>query len=75
MVNYTLYDRLLQKLAVIEDPNTPLVMPVDNVYVTTHPESRCYAINPSLAYQKIGNSMINSTYTPEMLQFQPLPPS
>ena len=71
-VNYLMYDRLLQILAIIEDENNHLLVPVDSIYAAIHREFRCYAVIPSIAYQKIGVSTINSSYTPEVIRFSTL---
>jgi GR25 family glycosyltransferase involved in LPS biosynthesis len=74
VVNYSMYDRLVKELAAIEDPNCHFVLPVDSLYAKIHSKCRCYAVSPSIAYQKIGMSTINSSFTSEVIQFQPLPP-
>lgn len=74
VVNYSLYGKLIQELSKIENPNVHTIMPVDSVYADLHRFHRCYAVLPSIAYQKNGMSTINTVITPYLLQFQPYPP-
>lgn len=73
-VNHLMYDSLLQTLSAIEDPKNESMLPIDSVYAEIHQKHRCYAVIPSIAYQKIGVSEINSLIIPELIQFQPISP-
>jgi hypothetical protein len=59
-INHTLYDPLLKELEKIFDPNVDHREPLDDTYALFHPSNACFAIFPSIAYQRPGSSNIIS---------------
>ena len=71
-INYRIYDALVECLKKIEDPNVQKVLPVDDELAMLHSTHQCYAINPSIAYQREGESSITSKVTNKYRQTQPV---
>ena len=71
-VNHTMYAPLIAALSKVFDPQVKHIFPIDNVYASLHQRYNCYAIIPSIAYQKAGLSSITSANAPNLLQSQPL---
>lgn len=71
-VNHTMYDAIIEQLKKIEDPDVKHVDPVDNELAYLHKKFRCYAINPSIAYQGNGLSSITSKSRKTYRQTQPI---
>lgn len=70
-VNHTLYDALIAHLERIYDPAVLSVAPVDGEVADLHAHYRCYAIIPSIAYQREGTSSIIGTTRETFRQIQP----
>lgn len=70
-VNHTLYDAIIRHLEKIYDPSILSVAPVDGEIGDLHAQHRCYAITPSIAYQREGTSSIIGIARETYRQTQP----
>lgn len=71
VINYTMYDSLIDTLKQIENPLVSHVLPVDKAISGIHYRYHVYAVYPSIAFQYEGKSSINSTQTYKLRQGQP----
>lgn len=69
-VKYTMYDNLIQHLQKIEDPKVEMITPIDNMISELHHAHKCYAISPSLSYQRPGYSWVTSHFRQSFVQLQ-----
>ena len=70
-LNHTLYDKAISQLEKIADPKILRVDPVDNEVAQLHRLAHCYAIRPSIAYQRDGESSIIGVKRRTFRQTQP----
>lgn len=71
VINYTMYDPIIDTLKQIEDPLISQVWPVDKAISKIHYRYNVFAIYPSIAFQYDGKSSIDSTHTYKLRQGQP----
>lgn len=70
-VNASCYETVIEHLEKIDDPQVTSISPVDSAMAELHAELNCYAITPSIAYQREGTSSIIGVKRETYRQAQP----
>lgn len=71
-VNHKFYSAAIAFLERIFDPEVAEVVPLDAALGLIHPDNRCYAVTPALAFQREGVSDITSYKWKRLRQIQPI---
>lgn len=71
-IHHSMYERIIQQLRKIDDPEIDHIDPVDSELALLQKTNRFYAINPSIAYQREGLSSITSKTRECFRQTQPV---
>lgn len=70
-ISYRMFDKMIDQLKRIEDPNVTSLQPVDDEMAQLHASNRCFAIKPSIAYQAEGATFIVGWVYDWLRQVQP----
>lgn len=73
-VNQPFYETVINHLEKIYDPKVAHVKPVDDAIAELQPQANCFAVNPSIAYQRECVSSITSKHYTKYYQKQPVCP-